>query len=110
MYNGWSDHLTWLTELHMDNEFYTHERMREFINEYAANNKKDVAVYKTSESLRKFVEDCLYETFEQTGMDKTGIYQYLTDIVNSALSDINWHEIAEGLYEEWEEDHKDEES
>ncbi len=89
-YQGWQNYETWAVKLWIDNEEssynYWRERTRE-INEGAEptdySNKLEVAT--------QTLADALKDEHEENTPTVTGIY---ADLLNSALSDVGWLEIA----------------
>jgi hypothetical protein len=105
-YNGWHNYETWLVKLWIDNE------------EGSSRYWDDVAqeVYDDSEADRTFTRDeraaltlmdRLKDEFEEAQPQVTGFW---ADIINAAMSEVNWHEIAEHYIEDVdkEKDHNEE--
>ena len=86
-YNGWTNYETWVVNLWMgeDGSGYWDERARE---------AKDT--YELSQMLKDEHEEMAPET--------TGVF---ADLINAALSEVNWYEIAEGLREDIEDEDED---
>ena len=90
-YNGWTNYETWLTALWFDNDQGIQEMAQEL-----ARDAEDT--YRAGEALK----DNAYELAE---MIVPGIVEganFVTDLFNAALSEVNWYEIAEGYREEME--------
>lgn len=95
-YNGWTNYETWNVKLWMDNEQsdseYWRNRAQIALNEAQPDTyrtKEDEAIYNLSEELKEAIND---------GMpDIQGTY---ADLLNAAVSMVNWHEIAESLIKE----------
>lgn len=88
-YNGWTNRETWLVNLHFGDEIV------DYVFDYGFNPETwsvdDVArVYEEYVMVISFVQD-----------DLNNISAFLRDMVN--LEDINWDELAEGVYKELEE-------
>ena len=106
-YNGWSSYETWAVKLWMDNEEssyrYWQERTREavettddkFPNQFM--DKVDNAKSLLAEWLKN-EHDSQSEHPVFTAADGT-VY---ADLLNAALSEVNWHEIAGALLEDVE--------
>lgn len=80
-YNGWTNYETWLVNLWLGEDFrvYAEEQPDSF----ACNQ------YKLSLALKDYAEEVI-------GMDTGGVKGGLTaDLINSALSSVNWYEIAD---------------
>lgn len=82
-YNGWTNYMTWVVNLHLTNEQGTDEELRRI-----ANSKKEYEHYKEDE-LKEFVDEIVGE---ETGLKG--------DLIGGALSEVNWREIIESNKEE----------
>ena len=85
-YNGWTNYETWNWKLWIDNDEGWQERVIE-----AANDCGDV--YSLSQWLEADCDD-LQDWFD---MPTTGPFP---DLLNAALTRINWYEIAESIFED----------
>ena len=88
-HNGWSNYETWLVNLWFDNEEYSQSMLREFAKDSIRcaelrGRDRDNAVYECSKMIQNEVVE---NTPELDGM--------FADLLNSALSEVNWYEIAE---------------
>jgi GTPase Era involved in 16S rRNA processing len=90
-YNGWYNYETWNCKLWLDNEYSTYQYMQEEskriydeseASEYST--KKENAVYNLSEFIKEYVE-------ENTPEIPASMY---SDLLNAAISEINFREIA----------------
>ena len=80
-YNGWTNKETWLVNMWLGDEFRV----------YFAEEQPDIACdqYELSLALKDYTE-------EVVRMDAGSVEGGLTvDLINSALSSVNWYEIAE---------------
>ena len=96
-YDGWTNWETWLTNVWMDNdqklyEYYGNMARKEVLKD------KNSATYKLSLTLRKQFEEWMPE---MVGSHIGGLY---LDLLNGAMREINWHEIAGHLIERVEEE------
>lgn len=100
-YNGWTNYETWATNLWMDNEESSYKHARQMARdtlievceedfENPTEKEKDDAYCALSETLKEDMESSVPEL-------PNGIF---SDLLNAALSEINWHEIAQHLIDE----------
>lgn len=92
-YNGWTNYETWCVNLWMDNERGDHDHWRARATELAA----ELAV--TEEMLPYHIGDQIKEEFEESNpvADQASVWG---DLMNAALSEVNWSEIAKHLLDE----------
>jgi hypothetical protein len=100
-YNGWTNYETWNVALWLDNERGTYDLWRERAKELLARSeatsyltKEEGAVYDLARGLREEIEGQVPDF---------GASMY-TDLLNAALSEVNWAEIARHYIEESKED------
>jgi hypothetical protein len=91
-YNGWTNYETWNVALWIDNEPGTYEESRDMARH--ARSERDLAT-----ALQSWVEDMAPDL---------GASMF-SDLLNAALSEVDWDEIAEHFYEEAHEDDEAEE-
>lgn len=95
-YNGWANYETWLVNLWLDNDSGTYDYWRERAEEackYA--DDEDEA----TETLREWLESEVTESVTE-GIASSGL---AGDLINSALCEVDWHEIAAHMTAEpWE--------
>ena len=100
-YNGWTNYETWNVALWIGNEegsyTYWQEAARDtWDNTEADGNftRNELAILNLSKRLKSELDDDM----EEMGVPKlTGFY---ADLLNAALSEVNWYEIAEHMIEE----------
>ena len=103
-YNGWSNYETWNFKLWLDNDQDVHNYIINEIKKIKAIGY-DAEAYEVSNFLRSYIDDNMPnlnvstkgQSVHGSMSDKNGFYQ---DILNTALRDINTHEIAESYLEE----------
>lgn len=101
-YNGWFNYETWLAGLWMDNDSseYWATRAQEV---YDETDKDDTFTHEENAALA--LADEMKDHFEEgSPADITGFY---ADLINAALSEVNWHEIAEHYINEVEKEEDD---
>ena len=103
-YNGWSNYETWNFKLWLDNDETVHNYIIDEIKKIKAIGY-DAEAYEVSNFLRSYIDDNMPnlnvstkgQSVHGSMSDKNGFYQ---DILNTALRDINTHEIAESYLED----------
>ena len=99
-YNGWTNYETWAVNIWMDNDQGSQEYWREIAQDLVKSILEDAeegallpteqAAYALGEVIKEQHEDMLEEmNFPQAGP--------FTDLLNGALSEVNWYEIAQHL-------------
>ena len=95
--NGWSNYETWVVKLWLDNEEGSYHYWREQTQElwFSTRQDKDDTIRELAQQLKSEHESNTPET--------VGVY---ADLLNAALAEVDWHEIAESLFdaEEFEEE------
>ena len=87
-YNGWTNYETWLVKLWMDNEEGTYRMFQDMADEYLKTDGEDSPLG---------LADAIKEAHQESLPELTG---FAGDLMNAALSEVNWFEIAESLFEE----------
>ncbi len=97
-YNGYYNYETWVVSLWMDNDqgsqSYWQERAQEcWDNTPEDDDRKHTATCDLADEIKQYHED-----YEQMGINiPNSVY---ADLMNAALSEVNWYEIASHLIEE----------
>lgn len=90
-YNGWTNYETWAVNLWMDNEQgsqeYWHGEAKRIL---------DSDELRDHESQIAALADSLKEQHEESLPELTG---FAADLLNGAMSEVNWYEIAKHLIE-----------
>ena len=86
-YNGWTNHSTWLVSLHLNNEQYTYHELQTILN-------SELELSQKVEELKALVESLAFDGMH----DESNLF--VTDIINSVLSDVNYYEILESNKED----------
>ncbi len=104
-YNGWTNYETWAVKLWIDNEQgsveYWEEQAQDAYDKASA-DKSFTREERAALNLREILKD-EYDESEQNLLDnaKAGASIW-ADLLNAALSEVNWYEIAQSLIEEVE--------
>jgi hypothetical protein len=91
-YNGWTNYETWVTALWIDNDqssYYHRCSLVEQIKEEYS--QKDQRIYQLADSLKDWIEEL------NPIADTANLF---TDLLNSALGEVDWQEIAENFLSE----------
>lgn len=91
-YNGWNNYETWNTKLWLDNDEGTYSYMIETANDF---------INKEPYEFGEFIKDYIYGLQDQEKQADFGLF---TDLLNSALQEVDWTEIAESYLEEVKEE------
>lgn len=97
-YNGWNNYETWLVKLWLDNDEGTDSLMREFVQD--ARENPEVNQFMDYESrVQMTLKDKIKDFIEEMNplADTADLF---TDLLNSALSEVDWYEIAEAYLED----------
>jgi hypothetical protein len=99
-YNGYSNYETWVVNLWIDNDEssqdYWNDRVKEYLENPRISNhstSRQNMVYDLSQELKENHEE---NKPNQNNFENTSIGVY-ADLLNSALSMVNWREIAENI-------------
>lgn len=87
-YNGWTNYETWVVKLWMDNDEGSNSYWNEMAEEYL---KRD------AESAFSDLAGLLKEQHEEALPEVNG---FIADLLNAAMSEVNWDEIADGLIDD----------
>ena len=88
-YNGWNNYETWATALWIDNDYGSYQHRCEL-----------VARAKEEHEDEEERQDCLASNLKDWIESQNPLIEYaslFTDLLNSALSEVDWQEIAENF-------------
>ncbi len=83
-YNGWSNYETWCCKLWLDNDKGLYDKIQEWVSNDQDENK-----------LSKKIGDLVYALCPDLPLSM------FSDLLNSALNEIDFNEIAESLIKDW---------
>jgi hypothetical protein len=94
-YNGYTNYQTWATAFWIDNDESCPEELLDQIRE--AIDKPNSNPYMSEESHRRFkAKECVQQFVEETMLaDIQGVNGLAFDLLNSAISDIDWYDLAQ---------------
>jgi len=100
-YNGWSNYETWLANIWIDNEHETQAYWHEMTMEIWKRSEAD-SICSRMQRAGIALADNLKENFEEELEEFREVKGFWKDMLNAALSSVNWHEIAKAWLEECE--------
>lgn len=99
-YNGWTNYETWLVKLWIDSD-ESLSLCWQHTARHAYKEAKPCPIFTKSETAKLTLGKKLEEHYEDERcnlMEKTGTESSVwADLLTSALSEVNWHEIADSL-------------
>jgi hypothetical protein len=108
-YNGWTNYETWAVKLWMDNDRGSYNYWREAIEEawFSTADKHPNEFMDRSSNARTLLADRLKD--EHDSQSDHPVFEaangtVYADLLNAALSEVDWREIANSLLESAEED------
>ena len=108
-YNGWTNYETWNVKLWMDNEEPSYRYWREaaqeaYDNAEAQESDGGRVIFTREESATHAIRERMKDEYEQASCDllerSSATASVWADLLGAALSEVNWHEIAEHLIED----------
>lgn len=104
-YNGWTNYETWNVKLWMDNDegsynYYTEVAQECYDNAEASESpqftRDEQATLDLSERLKEGYETAMHDWLEESKRSAS----VWADLIGAALSEVNWHEIAESMIQD----------
>ena len=99
-YNGWTNYETWAVKLWLDNEEGTYDYWRERSREILLDPRQS-DVLTIEQTARYDLADELKQDHEEAAPAVSGVF---ADLLNAALSEVDWSEIAEAMLEDMRDD------
>ncbi len=97
-YNGWTNYETWLVKLWMDNEEGAQRFWRDITEDTIQRITETKYEWESVDDARVSVlADLLKEWHDENMPEGSGVY---ADLLNAALSEVNWGEIAHSLLDD----------
>jgi len=89
-YNGWTNYETWCVNLHLNNTQADQEFWAERARFCMTHNNPDNDYLDARCELAEAMQDAFLEKYDEQKPDSS----VLADLLQAALSEVNWHEIA----------------
>ena len=99
-YNGWYNYETWVVNLWMDNEEGSYRYWGEVAGETYEEADAD-RIFSKAERAKLDLAERLKAEHEDAAPELTGVF---SDLLNAAMSEVNWYEIAEHMIDEYVQD------
>lgn len=100
-YNGWFNYETWAVSLWLDNERGSHDHLLEeakrCLEECERPNTRSYSTQTREEAATIMMADILKAEHEESMPELEGVF---ADLLNAAMSEVNWYEIAEHAIED----------
>jgi hypothetical protein len=87
-YNGWKNFETWNVKLWIDNEYAWYQDIKEMVEQM----DEDDDVHDLAEQIENWFDMMFEDDIPKTGP--------LADLLNGAIREVDWREIAEAFLEE----------
>jgi hypothetical protein len=101
-YQGWANYETWVVALWLDNDQGSYEYWREVLDELRSEeggfrSEYDPESVSDEDLVKRELADRLKADHEEAMPEVDGVY---ADLLNAALSEVDWREIAENVMSE----------
>jgi len=99
-YNGWTNYETWVVNLWMSNDQGSDDHYRELAQEVYGESQEETradgsVLFTRNERAALALADRLKDEFEEQQGELVGVTGMFADLLGAAMSEVNWHEIAE---------------
>lgn len=102
-YNGWTNYETWAWKLWMDNDEGTYDHWQDQARQCFEDTRGDDDFDSRIDEASIDLADIIKSDCEENSPEVTGAY---ADLLNAAISEIDWHEIASSILEDLSDDLK----
>ena len=111
-YNGWTNYETWAVKLWIDNEEPSYNYWRETTREVWSECEERGNAYLDTRQLRaqSMLAERLKEELDDQAEVEIHVHgrkvdaSFYNDLMNAALGEVNWHEIADSMLADMEEE------
>ena len=100
-YEGWVNYKTWAVNLGLANDYGSYQYWQESARECAEDATADRIFTRRENAVKALAERLKNEIEEGSPIEDASLY---SDLLTAALSDVDWHEIAESWIEDNAED------
>ena len=87
-YNGWANYETWAVNLWLTNDEESYNKAQRVVDESEDENE-------AAENLKEYIENLKRKLY--LFIDNANLF---SDLLNAAISEVNWHEIAQAFMDE----------
>jgi hypothetical protein len=116
-YNGWTNYETWVVKLWIDNDQGSYEDWQERAqavweaaadaDRYSWQTREEWALAALADALKEYWDNDADQRMEEMGGKLPPACVY-SDLLNAALSEVNWREIADAMLEDVDKSEDDE--